>query len=241
MIKVSWWSILKLDIEVYVDKLKENKKLRSIAHYDSGEDTIRVSLPKLKRELTQLLGKEPTDEQLERAYTKVMAHESGHAADLGPTGPRGPKHEFYSDDASQYIRSVAEDTELVAYLNQFGENIFSGINRFLQHPSAREIDHEKVKEMNIDPIFAEMKGATKVKDRFKNLEKIVRWAATTTTNNKLRNELVLLELAMSKKFKGKFKANFPINASMARARYKDFDGKVIPKAGRIINQVWGKK
>jgi len=68
---MSWWSILKLDIEVYVDKLKEHNKLKTLAHYDATTDTIRISLPKLKSELTKLLGKEPTDRQLERAYTKV--------------------------------------------------------------------------------------------------------------------------------------------------------------------------
>jgi len=249
---MSWWSILKLDIEVYVDKLKEDDLLTSIAHYHADADTIRVSLPRLKRELTRMLGKEPTDKQLERAYAQVLAHESGHAADIGPKGARRKKLEetvnIINDDkpvevgayldARQDYDSMMEDGEFIAFLNQFGENVFSGINRFLQHPAVREIDYKKVKEKNIPRLFAG--GITKVRDRFNYLEKLIRWAGGTTSKNKLRNELVRLELAVAKKFKGKMKTNFPINSSQARARYKDFDGKVMPKAGSIINQVWGK-
>ena len=252
---MSWWSILKLDFEIFADKYLGGKFSGAMGHYDSKADTIRVSLPAIKRGLTRYLGKEPTDRQLERAYAQVLAHESGHAADLGPEGGRKPdideaKNIVYGDgltemstylDAKKYLDNIAADTELVAYLNQFGDNVFNAIGKFLQHPSVREIDHEKVKEMRIDPLFAEMRGATKVKDRFNYLEKLHRWAAGTTSKNKLRNELVLLELAVAKKFKGKMKTNFPINLSQARARYTDFNNKIIPKAGSIINQVWGKR
>jgi len=252
---MSWWSILKLDIEVFVDEYLGNKIDGAMGHYDSKADTIRVSLPAIKRELTRYLGKEPTDRQLERAYTQVLAHESGHAADLGPEGGRKPdideaKNIVYGDsltemdtylDAKKYLDNIAADTELVAYLNQFGDNVYNAIGRFLKHPSVREKDLEKVKEMKIDPMFAEMRGATKVKDRFNYLDKLHSWAGATTGKNKLRNELILLELAVAKKFKGKKKTSFPINASMARGRYTDFNNKIIPKAGSIINQVWGKK
>ncbi|MAR66424.1 MAG: hypothetical protein CL833_04125 [Crocinitomicaceae bacterium] len=252
---MSWKSVLKLDFEIFADKYLGGKMSGTMAHYDSRADTIRVSLPAVKSELTRYLGKEPTDRQLERAYAQVLAHESGHAADLGPKGGRKPdideaRNIVHGDgltemgtylDAKKYLDNIAADTELVAYLNQFGDNVFNAIGRFLQHPSVREIDHEKVKEMGIDPLFAEMRGATKVKDRFEYLRKLHRWAAGTTSKNKLRNELVLLELAVAKKFKGKMKTNFPINLSQARGRYTDFNNKIIPKAGRIINQVWGKR
>jgi len=181
-----------------------------------------------------------------------MAHESGHAADIGPTGARREDLVEISNiiiddkptevgaylDAKQRQVDTLEDSEYIAYLNQFGENVFNAIGRFLQHPAVRERDYEKIKEMKMEPLFAEMFGATKVKDRFNYLEKLHRWAAATTSKNKLRNELVLLELAVAKKFKGKMKTNFPINLSQARGRYTDFNNKIIPKAGNIINQVF---
>jgi len=221
---MNWFSILKVDIDLFVDSDEAYREIGSsqpLAIYNIPSDTIKVNLPNIARNLRQVLGREPTDEEIARVYTKLISHESGHAADVG----FARLDEYFTNHESTH-----EDTEYVAYLTQFGNNVFNAIGRYLQHPSVKKRDP------NDKSIFPNRI----LKDRYKNLLKLYQWVGQTASTNKLRNELILMELAVQKRFKGEAKTRFPINASMARQRYTDYNGKPLPKAGELINKIWGK-
>lgn len=221
---MDWFSILKVDIELFVDSDEAYREIGSnvpLALYNVNSDTIKVNLPNIVKDLKRFLGREPTDEEIERVYSKVMIHESGHAADIGEARIL----EYFTDAGT-----TREDTEYVAYLSQFGDKVYNAIGRYLSHPALTR------KDSNDKSIFPNRI----LKDRYKNLQKLYQWVGQTAKTNELRNELILMELAVQKRFKGEAKTRFPISASMARQRYTDYNGKPLPKAKELINKIWGK-
>ena len=201
------FDILKVDIDF-------SDKARGMGHYQrqhsdsSAKGKIEINPAKIKEYLTNKLQREPTEKEFEIYLTRVIMHESTHAA--------------HDDADPEFWNRPPEGPEYLAYQGMFPENPYLALKEFLKHPDTMDMDDFD----NLSLLLGFGTGV-KHKDTPEKIRKILTYVDRWARTGKQKIKLTKLELAARKQLKQWNKMKFPQNANQMLARYGNENRKFI--------------
>ena len=199
---IGWWDILKVEdiaFEEIFDAQGRPKTGRFRVGHFGNEQSIRVNPKEITRRLKKKLGREPTEEEISQAVSRIVMHEAGHAA-------------HFDADRRSFADRDKYDAEYVAFINQFPESLYLALKNLVEHPDARER-----KETN--SMLENILKVTVLKDRAKTIKGILSWVDIHAKKSSDKEKLIRLEMAPRKALSRFSKDKLPFTLEQATARY----------------------